>query len=206
MLSYIDPIIFPDRCDVLEIVPSQRYVFPIFKNASSSLYMSGYRVLSPNELTTVDTIEVYVRDPLERFISGAQTYLRNLDPKLDKETALYFVEQYLFLDRHYCPQFHWLLNLQRFSSAQLTIKPLDSIAEITTIYDNAKDKDQELAARFSANPKINYYLQIDKILTEDLIGQTVSFTEIVTALKNKYPEVYRDIIQRNVDLIQYAVS
>ena len=36
MLSHLDRIIFPDRCEVIEVIPSQRYVYTIFKNGHSS--------------------------------------------------------------------------------------------------------------------------------------------------------------------------
>ena len=41
MLSHLDRIIFPDRCEVIEVIPSQRYVYPIFKNGRSSLYITA---------------------------------------------------------------------------------------------------------------------------------------------------------------------
>jgi hypothetical protein len=41
MLSQLDHIIYPDRCEVYEIVPSQRYFYPIFKNGSSSIMMTA---------------------------------------------------------------------------------------------------------------------------------------------------------------------
>jgi len=33
MLSRLDDVIYPNRCEVIEIEPSQRYIYPIFKNA-----------------------------------------------------------------------------------------------------------------------------------------------------------------------------
>ena len=104
MLSQLDNIIFPDRCDVLEI-DSQRYVYPIFKNGSSTLNKVPHRILGIDELKQIDTVDVFVRDPYERFLSGVQTFLR-YNTQLHRETALYFISEYLFLNRHFCPQFH----------------------------------------------------------------------------------------------------
>ena len=73
MLSQLDNIIFPNRCDVLEIVPSQRYVYPIYKNGSSSLYESGYRLMEHDELCNIPVVDIYVRDPYDRFVTGVNT-------------------------------------------------------------------------------------------------------------------------------------
>lgn len=200
MLSQLDNIIFPDRCDVLEIVPSQRYIYPIFKNASSSLMNSGFRLVDQDELQGINEIEVLVRNPFDRFISGVQTYLDTLDPKLHRTTALHFVENHLFLNRHFCPQFHWLVNLRRHTRANITIKPLHYVSTITSEVRNQSEPDPMLAEYFENNDKVHFYLEIDKVLVNNLLGQTVSFEEIVSTIKSEYPLVYKEVIQRSIDL------
>ena len=90
MLSQVDNIIFPDRCDVLEIVPSQRYVYPIYKNGSSSLYESGFRLVGHDELPNIDIVDIYVRNPYDRFATGVNTFLQH-NSSLDRATALHFI-------------------------------------------------------------------------------------------------------------------
>jgi hypothetical protein len=63
MLGYLDPILFPDDIEVLEVSPN-RYVYPIFKNGSRSLVGKEYRTLSKDEILDLDHVEVFVRDPL----------------------------------------------------------------------------------------------------------------------------------------------
>lgn len=200
MLSQLDNIIFPDRCDVLEIVPSQRYIYPIFKNASSTLYNAGFRCVDHSELADIKNIEVLVRNPFERFISGVQTYIDKLDPDLDRDTVLYFIENNLFLNRHFCPQFHWLVNLRRFTDAQLNIKPLHYVGTITTDHQNSSDPDPEIVKYFENNDKVHFYLELDKVLINNLLGKTVSFADIVQTIKEEYPVVYQEIIQRSKNL------
>jgi hypothetical protein len=200
MLSQLDNIIFPDRCDVLEIVPSQRYIYPIFKNASSSLYSSGFRTVDMVELADIKNIEVLVRNPFERFISGVQTYIDNLDPNLDRTTVLHFIENNLFLNRHFCPQFHWLVNLKRFTDADITIKPLHYVGTITTEHKNVSTVDTDLVEYFENNDKVYFYLEVDKVLINNLLGKTVSFKDIVGTIKTEYPSVYQEVIQRSIDL------
>lgn len=78
MLSYLDCIIFPDRCEVIEVIPSQRYVYPIFKNGRSSLYYyvktHKYRLLFNEQLKKLNSIDVILQDPYERFTSGVNAF------------------------------------------------------------------------------------------------------------------------------------
>ena len=197
MLSQLDNIIFPDRCDVLEIVPSQRYVYPIYKNGSSSLYNSGFRRLEHDELKKVTVIDIYVRNPHERFVTGVNSFLK-YNQNLDRTTALHFITNYLFLNRHFCPQFYWLVNLQRFSQAKIQINPIESISEITNLKYNTNNS--QLIDDILNLDKVHFYLSIDKVLTEDLINKTVPFEFITKTIKHRYPEIHKEIVQRSINL------
>jgi hypothetical protein len=201
MLSQLDNIIFPDRCDVLEVTP-QRFVYPIYKNGSSSLYNSGFRLVEHNELTNISIIDIYVRNPYDRFITGVNTFLQH-NPDLDKPTVLYFIKHYLFLNRHFCPQFHWLVNLQRFTKAKIRINSLDKLSEITSLKYNISEN--TLLDEYLSIDKVHFYLSIDKVLTENLIGETVEFLDIVEAIKKHHPTVYQEVIQRSISLCNVLV-
>ena len=197
MLSQVDNIIFPDRCDVLEIVPSQRYVYPIYKNGSSSLYESGFRLVGHDELPNIDIVDIYVRNPYDRFATGVNTFLQH-NSSLDRATALYFINNYLFLNRHFCPQFHWLVNLQRFTNAKIKINPIDTLSDITALRSN-QSQDPLLDEALNTE-KLHFYLSIDKVLTEDLLGKTVPFKLIVQTVRHRYPDVYKEVVQRSINL------
>jgi hypothetical protein len=201
MLSQLDNIIFPDRCEVLEVAP-QRYVYPIYKNGYSSLSNSGFRVLTMSELSKLDTVEIFVRDPIERFLSGLSTWIEHND-HLDKNTMLFMAGHHLFINRHYSPQFHWLVNLRRFTTAKIKINPIEDLSAITNLRLNEnKNKIHYDISHFS---KVAFYMQLDKVLTENFIGQTVEFTEIVATVRQKYPEVYQEVIQRSINICNALV-
>ena len=201
MLSQLDNIIFPDRCEVLEVAP-QRYVYPIYKNGYSSLSNSGFRVLTMSELSKLDTVEIFVRDPIERFFSGLSTWIEHND-HLDKNTMLFMAGHHLFINRHYSPQFHWLVNLRRFTTAKIKINPIEDLSTITNLRLNEnKNKIHYDISHFS---KVVFYMQLDKVLTENFIGQTVEFTEIVATVRQKYPEVYQEVIQRSINICSVLV-
>jgi hypothetical protein len=199
MFAYIDPIIFPDDCEILQI-SADRYVYPIFKNGSSSLRKTGYRKISASEFANVKTVEVFLRDPLDRYVSGVQTYLKKLDCKYDRETVLGMIDQYLFLNRHFCLQFHWLINLSRHTQAQIHVRSISELEDLTNLIWNTAPDDKYLAARFAGNQKLDFYLQLDKILINDFMHETVRFQDIVAHVKQNYSELYQEILGRSQNL------
>ena len=82
----------------------------------------------------------------------------------------------------------------------ITIKPLHYVSTITTEVRNQSEPDPTLVEYFENNDKVHFYLEIDKVLINNLLGKTVSFEEIVSTIKSEYPAVYREVIQRSIDL------
>jgi len=196
MLSYIDPILFPDKCEILEISPGQ-YVYNIFKNGSSSLRMSGLKSVPSNKFDQLETVQVFLRDPLDRYISGVQTYISTLSDDLDKSTVLSMIDQYLFFNSHFSLQFHWLVNLARHTPALIHIKSLDQLSSITNMHRNSQVRDQQLCNRFNNNKKLQFYLELDKILINDFMNQTATLKDIVAHIQQHRPDVYQEVILRS---------
>jgi hypothetical protein len=193
--------IFPNECRVLEIIPGTQYVYPIFKNGSSSIYINNYRELARDELKDLQTVDVFVRDPYQRFISGVQTFLKSLDKDFDKNTALYFVKTYLYLNRHYCPQFYWLINLRRFSNTKFNLRPLSDISVITKHNLNQSQFDETVSDYFLNDKKIEFYNGIDEILTVNHINQTVSFDDLIFTLRTNYNDLYIELSSRHKEIL-----
>lgn len=198
MLSYLDPILFPDECEVLEVAPN-RYVYSIFKNGSSSLRKSNFRTLNTDEIAELTNIEVFVREPFERYVSGVQTYLQH-NSHLDRATTLTMIDEYLFLNRHFALQFHWIMNLMRFNPTVLmTIRPVSELESATDLTWNAIARDKSLLEYFEENEKLKFYLMLDTVLMH-FVGQTVNFGTIVQYIKVEYPVLYEETIERVKDL------
>lgn len=198
MISYLDPILFPDQCHVYE-VETNRYVYPIYKNGSSSLVKSA-RQLNYKELSEIKTVEVFLREPLERYISGVQTYLRQLPPEYDRTTVLSMISEFLFLNRHFSLQFHWLMNFARHSEAWMYIRSMDELQTATEHTINVLERDEDLNKYFHSNTKLKYYLLLDKFVYENFMGKTVHFADIVHAIKRTDNYLYNEVIQRSKDL------
>lgn len=195
MLSYLDPILFPDECLVYK-VEHDRFVYPIFKNGSSSLTQTA-TLLSYDELKNVEKVEVFLRDPFERYISGVQTYLNNLGTDYNRDTVLKIINEFLFLNRHFALQFHWLVNFARFSKSQICFKHINDLHTATKYRLNIVPRDQSLIEFFQNNQKLHYYLQLDKIIYENFIGKTVNFSDIIRFIKINHQCLYDEIITRS---------
>jgi len=197
MLSYLDPVLFPDECEVYEM-GFGNFVYPIFKNGSSSLKAENPTVIINRKIRAISNITVYVRDPFERYVSGVQTYLRH-NPHLDRATALSMIDEYLFLNRHFALQFHWLLNLRRNYDNWLTFRSMDELGNLTENTWNALERDQAIVDYFKDNKKLHFYLELDKFLLK-YVGQKVKFAHILAELKAEQPLLYRETVQRSRDL------
>lgn len=204
MLSRIDEIIYPNRCEVIELA-SQRYIYPIFKNGSSSLneyaQSQKYKILFNEQIRKLPNINVIIRNPQERFISGFNTYVYNTlrdNPQLDLATIIYFAETYLFLNRHYAPQFSWLVNLTRYAgkNTKLHLYGMERLKEYTPLSINPTEimlLSPDVIDRLKSNIHNEMYLRIDNLLLS-LIGQELTFDEILKYLKEKDPKACKHVL------------
>lgn len=202
MLSHLDCIIFPDRCEVIEIIPSQRYVYPIFKNASSSLFAHAYqnkcKIKLNDQIKKIHTIEIFLRNPQQRFISGLNTFVQHIirdNPGLDQKTVIWFAKNYLFLNRHYCPQFFWLINLSRYLSAdaQLFFQDMTQVSTITQLHElptAVEPINTDMIDQLLPIPDIQMYQRIDQSLIDHALNKTMTFRELLHTIRRVDPMAY----------------
>ena len=210
MLSHLDFIIFPDRCEVLEIVPLQRYFYPIFKNGSSSVVEEAnknkWRIYLNEQITRLPSVDVVVRDPEKRFVSGINSFVTQTmqsNPELDKNTIFWFAKKYLHINRHYCMQFSWLLNLARYldPSAKINLLGLDDIKQITNYaIDPWGFKDESFTKELLDLPEQEMYNRVDQVLV-NAIGQSLTFTEIVELIQIQDPDAYKQVILKAQNIL-----
>ena len=208
MLSRLDEIIYPNRCEVIEIEPSQRYIYPIFKNGSTSIIDHAieqkYKILFNDQIKRVDAIDVILRNPTQRYISGFNTFVYNTkrdNPKLDFDTIVYFAKTYLFLNRHYTPQLFWLFHLSRYitPTAKLRLRGMDAISDYSPL--NIGPDQEFVLSDNQVNEIINdlhikMYLELDEVLLT-LLGQELTYSEIIAHIKQVHPIGFAKCIARD---------
>lgn len=205
MLSHLDRIIFPDRCEVLEVVPSQRYVYVIFKNGHSSFdafkITNPRRVLINQQIQKLTNIDIIVRDPQDRLISGINTFIQHTvrdNPDLDPTTVEWFALNYLSVNRHYASQFSWLLNLARYSDPNTTLNflPMSAVGDITGF--NRKPPgilpaSKELINQINLITNNEMYQRIDAVIF-GCIGRPMTFTKLLQHIKTVDLPAYEYVI------------
>ena len=207
MRTALDTELFPDLCEVVEIPLHNQWVYLIQKNGNSSLRFQQTRdnlaVFTNNEISALDYVDVYIRNPRVRYVSGVNTYLQHLQrdhPELDLSTAFWFAKQYKFLNTHYLPQFHWLANLARYlrSDAKIRFRNFKDFSTITNFESRAlvtpptQDFTTEL---FKNNHDLELWLYLDQILLE-LAGQEFTWTELLEYYQRNHKNIIEHVLPK----------
>lgn len=215
MLSHLDRIIFPDRCEVIEVIPAQRYVYPIFKNGRSSLYSAAkehnWRIRLNNQIKNISNIDVVLRNPENRLISGINTFIQQTlrdNPALDRDTVQWFALNYLYLNRHYCSQFIWLVNLSRYldTNTKLNFLSMNDIDSITPFNKQPVEvpASNELINAVNQIKNNEMYQRIDTVLF-NCIGKSMTFNEMIQHIKIVDLDAYNYVVGYTQDIL-YALS
>ena len=215
MLSEIDSILFSDDCEVVEIPLHNQWVYLIQKNGTSSLQnlqkKYNLNLLTNEQIRQLDFVDVYIRNAQDRYVSGINTYLQYLKrdhPELDQPTAFWFAKQYKFLNRHYVPQFHWLLNLSRYLSSDTKIRIRD-FAEFGLIVEDQDradiiPSDDEFRQKLlSNNTGLELWMFLDQILL-DLAGTEMTWAEILDHYRTAHTATF-DLVCQRFNLISKSV-
>jgi len=218
MLSHLDRIIFADRCEVIEVIPSQRYVYPIFKNGRSSLYetakQKNWRIRFNEQIGKIESIDVVIRNPEERLQSGINTFIKTVirdNPELDINTVEWFALNYLYLNNHYCPQFMWLINLSRFTNAttKLNFISMNDIQSITDLNEDPGfgSPSNELVSKVKQIKNKEMYQRIDNVLFGS-IGMSMTFNELWKHIKSVDSQAYEYVFEHSQNLLKttYVLS
>lgn len=220
MLSHLDCLIFPDRCEVYEVVPSQRYVYPIFKNGTSSLLaqstLSRWKIKFNEQLRNLESIDILLRDPHTRLVSGINTFVQHAvrdNPTLDTNTVLWFAKNYLYLNRHYASQFSWIVNLSRYCgvNTKLNFLPMSALSEFTELNEkpeNVESVTTDFSQQLGKVPNSEMYQRLDYSLVNSCLNQSLTFKEVIANVKDADIDAYNFVVTRAQRILNpiYALS
>ena len=219
MLSHLDRSLFPDRCEVIEIIPSQRYVYVIFKNGHSSFdsfkITNSRRVLVNQQIQKLNNIDVIIRNPEDRLVSGINTFIQHTlrdNSNLDPLTVEWFALNYLCLNRHYASQFSWVLNLARYSDPNTTLNflPMSAVGDITGLDRKPFGiipAPKELINQINQITNIEMYQRIDAVIF-GCIGRSMTFAQLLQHIKTVDLPAYEYVIGHAQQILNptYALS
>ena len=129
MLSGWNKLLNTD-CVVLNI--GDHVIYPIFRVGSTSLVAAADKKYTNEQIAKCTHIDILIRDPGDRFVSGLNEYCQQNN--LDVEETWELVEQGRLVDRHFAPQYMWLLHLYKFYKGSVTLKPFHTIKKITNVH------------------------------------------------------------------------
>ena len=207
MLTALDQELFPKLCEVVAMPLHNQWIYLIQKNGSSSLRLEQERnnldVFCNEQISTLDFVDVYIRNPKARYVSGVNTYLQHLlrdHPELDVETAFWFAKRYKFLNTHYLPQFHWLANLSRYLklNAKIRIRDLREFDKVTNFKDRAliDPPGQDFVKKLlTDNSSMELWWYLDQILLE-LAGNQLTWHEILDHYKVNHPDIINYVLPK----------
>lgn len=172
MLKHWDTLLNTD-CIVVEV--GTHTVYPIYRSGSTSLELDAHKVYTNFEIKECNNIEVLIRDPDKRFISGINEYSRLNNMEVENVWSL--AKQGKLADRHFVPQYVWLLHLSKFFQGNVTLRPFDYIKNITSKHAKLDTKE-----KIQVEPLKNF-VRVDHELTE-MLGQTVELGLLIRKYKN----------------------
>jgi hypothetical protein len=216
MLTALDQELFSDDVEVVEIPPHDLYIYLIQKNGSTSLktdaQKKNWRILKNHALRSLDRIDVYLRNPRDRYLSGVNTFVQHLlrdNVELDKKTCKFFATHYHFLNRHYLPQWHWLVNMARFISPNCKIRlhPLRDLHSVTDLRMRTGIvplTEEEVVSWLPDHSKLEFWFLLDNILL-GRCGQELTWGEILQ-IYHDHPAKLLNIIMDRTQQIQNVLS
>jgi len=171
MLTHWNKLLNTD-CIVVEVGPHT--VYPIFRVGQTSLMTVCDKKYVNTEIGKCKHIDVMIRDPEVRFVSGVNEYCRqnNLDVKETWE----FINKGQVHDRHFTPQYFWLMHLYRFYKGDITIRPFNYISNITQVHLHKSNSSVDV-------PVCEPYVKADRHLIK-YYNQTVALEDLITRYKN----------------------
>jgi hypothetical protein len=206
MRTALDTELFPTLCEVVEVPLHNQWVYLIQKNGSSSLRIQQSRdnlaVFANDKISALDCVDVYIRNPRARYVSGINTYLQNFQrdhPELDYNTAFWFAKHYKFLNTHYLPQFHWIANLSKYlrQDTIIRLRNFKDFAQITDLHNKpstvSAPTKQFVDMLFKDDDNIELWLFLDQILL-DLAGQEFTWIQLVDYYQRNYTNIIKHVL------------
>ena len=171
MLTHWNKLLNTD-CVVVDVGPHT--IYPIFRVAQSTLMSVCDRKYINKEIDYCNHVNIIIRDPESRFVSGVNEYCRQ--NKLDVGDTWKLVNEGKVVDRHFAPQYIWLLHLYKYYKGFITIRPFKHISNITDVHIHKSKSKIDI-------PVCEPFVAVDRHLTK-YYNQTVNIGYLIKRYKH----------------------
>lgn len=149
-----------------------------------------------------DTVQVFVRDPIGRFMTGLRTQIELYG--LNQKSVDYMINNNQiihFFDTHTSPQFWFLLKFGIGSEVKFAVKELSQLNEVSTGIRklNQAERSFEFNLSTAAFNRIDHFLTEDVVLYNNFLNKTVLLDDIIRKIKYE-KDFVRDISQYDKEI------
>jgi hypothetical protein len=180
-------------CEVIKF-NNEQYFYPIFKNGRSSLRMcagtNNLPLLKNKEISNLKKITVFLRSPEERFVSGVYTFFYFTNNRLIDENILKKIESFDIIDRHFIPQYLWLLHLHKYFKGIIEFEPVSELYNLISNRDGPwtnsptpwktitqEEKDKILSIKHKK------YIDVDEKIIKKYMNRSVELEKLIKEFK-----------------------
>ena len=139
---------------------------------------------------SVTDITVFLRDPIDRFISGLTTQM-NMYGFDDKAIMKMMNINHVIpiIDTHTSPQFWFLLKHGLDTTVQFTFKDISSITDVDSSIsqlnvNSVKDKDKLKLTKVTKNQLAHFFTE-DVVLYNQFLNSTTTLETVIDAIKKE---------------------
>jgi hypothetical protein len=183
-------------CEVIKF-SKELNIYPIFKNGRSSLTLHAERnnipIIKNKEISVLSDITVYIRDPMNRFVSGVHTFFYQNQLKINKSN-LKKIDNNKIIDRHFVSQSFWLFHLYKFYRGDVIIKDVKEVYDIVELREGPWTNNPLPWATLTEEQEkqiknLNYekFVKTDYDVLYKYINKKTGLFKIIEEIKNALP-------------------
>ena len=187
MTQYNKQLLYPAVCEVC-YMPDDTYVYPIFKNASSSIRDTSTRSIVNAQINRhAGTVIVYWREAKQRYRTGVTTYLQH-NRHLDENTIKVLINNGEIVNRHFMPQYMWLCHLALYYDGDIILKDFREVN--TDTHKNITKHKKTINVDTDWNC-------IDNLIFHKFKNKVCKFTDIQEYLKQEHKVLWKNYIAQD---------
>jgi hypothetical protein len=153
-------------CEIIRM--GDDWIYPIFKNGWNGFRRAKEESKLNEQINDVENLKVYLRHPVSRFVSGVNKYaqLNGLAP----EAVVDKIQTEGLTDRHWIPQWYWLLHLSKYYKKEIELLPMSAIP-----HSRKKETPNKKQVRV-----LEHHVAVDLYIMDNWLNTKVNLEKVIT--------------------------